>query len=267
MPLTPLLAAVLLLVSSAVPALAQDRPFIFSITTPTDVTRNTFRLDYDAGVGERAFQSDTANQPEQRIGVQASIGRLTFVGQFGLSTTNDGSAYQSSQQGEVFVSLLDPSAHSGVAFAAGGGVLHEADGVDVALSRIVAGREAESWRLHGNVLLEMPMHAPGRDAVDVITTVGWAAKLTSALALGVEGVGEDLEGFWDPTEAEGGARMLVGPAVHVAPRGARWQFNAVGGPAFHPDNTGRSSAALRDLPPATQRVGYAVKVGLTYRLD
>jgi hypothetical protein len=30
------------------------------------------RFDYDVGVGERAFQSDTSNQPEQRIGLPSS---------------------------------------------------------------------------------------------------------------------------------------------------------------------------------------------------
>jgi hypothetical protein len=43
-------------------------------------------------------------------------------------------------------------------------------------------------------------------------------------------------------------------------------LNATGGPVFHPSNTGLSSDALRDLPPTTDRVSYAVKVGLTYRL-
>ena len=33
------------------------------------------RFDYEVGLGERAFQSDTSNQPEQRCGVQASLGR------------------------------------------------------------------------------------------------------------------------------------------------------------------------------------------------
>lgn len=69
-----------------------------------------------------------------------------------------------------------------------------------------------------------------------------------------------------PAEAEGGARLLVGPSLHVSPAGRKWQLTATGGPACHPSNTGRSSGALRDLPPSNCRVGYAVKAGLTYRL-
>ena len=141
--------------------------------------------------------------------------------------------------------------------------MHEAGGTNVAVARIVAGREAPLWRLHGNLLFEMPLAAPTRDPVDVIMSVGWAARLTPALAIGVEGLGEDLEGFWDPTEAEGGGRVLVGPSVHVAPSNGKWQFTVAGGPVFHASGDKRSSAAWRDLPPTTQPVSYAIKAGLT----
>jgi hypothetical protein len=251
---------VLTFVAPAV-ARAQDRPFLFSITTATEAAMPALRLDYDVGAGERAFQSSTENQPEQRVAIQASRGRFTAIGRVGLVSA--GSAYQSSQSGELLVSLVAPS--PGFALAAGGGALHEAGGTDVLLARIVAGREAGTWRLHGNLLFQKPL-AANRDAVDLITTVGWAWKITPAFALGIEGIGEDLEGFWDPLEAEGGARILVGPSFHLAPPGKKWQFTATGGPAFHPSDTGRSTDALRDLPATRQRVGYALKAGLTYRL-
>ena len=254
------LGAGALVLAGAAGAAAQDRPFLFSVTTAVPDSK-TVRIDYDVGAGERAFQSDTANQPEQRVGVQASYGRFTMIGRVGLAS--QGSAYQSSQSGEVLVSLFRSGAP--VALAAGGGVLHEAGGTDVLLARAVAGRESDTWRLHGNLLFQKPL-SPERDAVDLITTIGWAWKLTPAVSLGVEGIGEDLEGFWDPLEAEGGARMLIGPSLHVAPRGRKWQLTATGGPAFHPSDTGRASTALRDLPAARDRVGYAVKAGLTYRL-
>jgi hypothetical protein len=244
-------------------AVAQDRPFLFSVTTTVaDLSKPSVRLDYDVGAGERAFQSSTGNQPEQRIGIQATHGRFTMIGRVGLVAA--GSSYQSSQAGEVLVSLVEPSL-STFAVAAGGGVQHEAGGVDVLLGRIVGGRESDTWRLHGNLLFQKPL-ATDRDSIDLITTIGWARKLTPAVALGVEGVGEDLEGFWESDEAEGGARLLVGPSLHVAPSGQRWQLTATGGPAFHPSDTGRSSAALRDLPPTQKRIGYAARIGLTLRL-
>ena len=51
-----------------------------------------------------------------------------------------------------------------------------------------------------------------------------------------------------PLEAEGGARLLVGPSVHVAPPHKRWQLSFAGGPTFHATNSGRTSDALRGLP-------------------
>jgi hypothetical protein len=110
---------VALLVAAAVPAAAQDRPFMFSIATATE-SLPALRFDYDVGVGERAFQSDLSNQPEQRLGVQASYKRLTLLARVGVAEA--GSSYQSSQSGEVLYSLAGPA--SGVALAAGGGLLH-----------------------------------------------------------------------------------------------------------------------------------------------
>jgi hypothetical protein len=219
-------------------------------------------VDYDLGAGEQMFESSQSVQPEQRIGLHASHGRLTLLGHVGLVT--EGSAYQSAQSGEVLVSLTDP-ARKGLTIAAGGGVLHEAEGTMVLLVRSAVAHEGDTWRLHGNVLLQKPFD-PTRDAIDLITSVGWGIRVTPSLALGVEGIAEDIEGFWEADEAEGGARLLVGPSVHIAPHGRRWQLNATGGPTFHPDANGRSSGAIRDLPPGSRRVGYAVKTGITVRV-
>jgi hypothetical protein len=71
------------LILIAVPASAQDRPFLF-LTTTAEKTKPAARFDYEVGVGGRAFQSDISNQPEQRFGVQATLGRLTFLGRFGI---------------------------------------------------------------------------------------------------------------------------------------------------------------------------------------
>ena len=252
---------VALIVGTAMPVAAQERPFLFSVTTGPQ-EKPAARFDYDVGVGEHAFQSDTANQPEQRLGVQASYGRLTFLGRLGVATA--GSSYQSSQSGEVLYSLLRSA--SPVSVATGGGVLHEPDGVNVLLARVVAGRNTDSWRLDGNMLFQKPL-AEGRDAVDLITSVGWARKLPRGVSLGVEAIGEDLEGFWSADEAEGGARLLAGPSILVSPSGQRWQLMATGGPLFHPADTGRSSGAFRDLPPDTKRASYAFKASLSIALS
>ena len=242
-------------------AAAQERAFLFSVAAASDQRRPGLHVEYDFGAGERAFQGSAPNQPEQRLALHASWRRLTMIGRVGM--VDAGSAYQSSQSGEVLVSLLN-LANARAAVALGGGVLHEGGGTNVLQARLVGGQERERWRLLGNLLLQKPLSGE-RDAVDLITTFGWARKFARGVSLGVEAVGEDLEGFWDPLEAEGGARILVGPSLHFAPPGRRWRLTVAGGPSFHPSDTGRSSDALRDLPPTRRQVGYAVKAGMTYR--
>ena len=249
---------VALVVATPLVAAAQERPFLFSIATTRTESKPAVRFDYDVSVGERAFQSDIANQPEQRVGIQASYGRLTLLGRVGIAEV--GSSYQSSQSGELLYSLLRPT--SGVAVAAGGGVLHEPNGVTVLLARVIAGRNADSWLLHGNALLQKPLSS-GRDAVDLISSVGWARKLAHGVSLGVEAIGEDLEGFWELEEREGGARLLAGPSLHISPAAQRWQLIVTGGPLFHSAGTLRSSGAFRDLPPDARRTSYAFRASLS----
>ena len=249
----------------ALPAAAQDRPFVFSVATarPTAATRGTMlRVDYDLGGGERMFQQDRGDRPEQQVTVQAARGRLLMIGR--MNFVSSAGRFETASSGEVLMSVRQ-GGRTGMALAAGGGMLHEAGGTNVLLARVTGSHEAEAWRLHGNLLMQKPF-GPARDALYLITTVGWARRVTPAFALGVETVAEDLEGFWDPAEAEGGARILVGPSLHFAPAGRPWQIVATGGPTFHPADTGRSSGAIRDLPPSRDRVAYAVKVALTYRV-
>ena len=109
--------------------------------------------------------------------------------------------------------LQSPSRQASLAI--GLGVRHEAQGINVLLGRVAAGRSVDAWRFDGNALFEKP-YATGRDAVDLITTFGVARQVRPALAIGVELIGEDLEGFWEEDEAEGGARVLIGPSIRVA---------------------------------------------------
>ena len=218
-------------------------------------------MDHEVGVGESAFQSSSAYQPEQRVNEQGRSAESRWSGRVGLADT--GSTYQSSQAGEVLVSVTRPSA--AFTLAAGGGVQHEAGGTNVLLSRVVIGTGNEAWTSQGNVVLEKAL-APGRDAIDLLLTAGVARRIADHASIGLEGIGEDLEGFWDPAEAEGGARLLVGPSLHLTSASRKWQFLCAGGPTLHPRANGRSTDALRDLPPTTRRIGYAVQAGLSISL-
>jgi hypothetical protein len=259
------LATLLGLVVSAAPADAQPavstpHAFLFSIAAPPSAERRA-SVYVDTGVGERAFDLVQGDEPEQRIGVQATLGsRLTLLARVGVA--GDGSGVRASQQGEVLYSLLQSPARQ-ASLAIGIGVRHEAHGVNVLLGRLAAGRAFQAWRLDGNALFEKP-YATGRDAVDLITTFGVARQVRPSLAIGVELIGEDLEGFWEEDEAEGGARILVGPSIRFAPPSARWQVGLAGGPIVHATRSTVRSDATRSLPDSGGRDGYAIRCRVSY---
>ena len=237
----------------------QDRPFLFSVSTkPTEERRATVHAD--SAFGERAFDLTASDRPEQRFGIQATLGRLTFLGRVGLAS--DDRDLRSSQQGEILYSLVQSRLSEG-SLALGMGMRHEPNGVNVLLGRVAAGRSFSAWRLDGNALFEKPFDI-GRDSVDLITSFGIARRLLPALYTGVELIGEDLEGFWEVEEAEGGARVLIGPSIRVAPAGKRWQVSAAGGPVIHATRSGRTSEATRGLPNSGSGNGYAVRAALSY---
>jgi hypothetical protein len=144
------------------------------------------------------------------------------------------------------------------------GIRHESSGVNVLLGRVVAGRSFDAWRLDGNALFEKPYAALGRDALDLITTVGVSRRLFPAVYAGAELIGEDLEGFWEADEAEGGARVLIGPSLRIAPTTKRWQVSVAGGPVIHATRSDRISEATRGLSMSNGRNGYAVRAALSY---
>jgi hypothetical protein len=96
--------------------------------------------------------------------------------------------------------------------------------------------------------------------------MGVARHVLPALHVGVEMIGEDLEGFWEAEEAEGGARILLGPSIRPAPPSARWQLSVAGGPVLHATRSAGTSVATRSLPSSGGRNGFAVRASWSYGL-
>lgn len=254
-------AGVVCLLTIPAVATAQERPFAFSVAIATADKDTAVSVHYDAGFGERPFDVVAGERVDQRIGLHASFGNgFTLLGRVGVST--DGSTSHSSQQAELLYRLRGATEKS-VALAAGMGTRHEFSGTNVLLGRVTIGRSLDAWHMDGNAIFEKPFSS-GRDAVDVITSVGVSRQVSAVIRLGVEAVGEDLEGFWEAEEAEGGARILIGPSLHFAPRSRRWQLTVAGGPIVHATRSAQSSDANRALPATNGRNGYAIRTSLTY---
>ena len=257
----PLLACLLLAGSAE----AQDRPFVFSVATgppglPSDPARRSWTAYYDAGYGERTAEPIGYDGVEQRFGVQGRLGAgLTLLGHVGLGIGD--AATRSSQQAELLKDVLGST--SSLRLAVGVGARREWEGTTAALARVCLGWSSRQTLLFGNLRVEKPF-ASGRDAVDLITTLGWLQSVGHGLRLGVEAVGEDLEGFWEADEAEGGAKLYAGPALHwTAPAGRLW-LSAGGGPIVYATRSSRSSPAPRPLDAAGNGFTMRVSVGYTF---
>ena len=91
--------------------------------------------------------------------------------------------------------------------------------------------------------------ASNRDKIDVISSFGFHHVLFGKLYGGFETVGEDLEGFWDQEEAEGGAKLLVGPSLNMTTNNSKISFSLSGGPVFYAtQNQVTNPDAIRELP-------------------
>jgi len=250
-------ACALTVASEAADRFEPARPFLFTITTAHPPDRQ-WTAHYDPGYAERTDVPFGYDGFEQRFGAQGSLGRgFTLLGQVGLGVAGDAGT-QSTQEAELLKDVLGEA--RGLRLAVGLGVRREWEGTKALLGRISLGRPFGRSALHGNVRVERPF-AEGRDGVDVITSLGWLRRVSPAVALGVEAMGEDLEGFWDAEEAEGGARLFVGPSLHLAPPGRRFHLTLGGGPIVRASRSGRTSPAPRALG---GKNGYTVRVSAGY---
>jgi hypothetical protein len=249
----------------AAAAAAQDRPFVFTVATGTAGLESgqdarSWTAYYAAGYGERTAEPIGYDGSEQRFGVQGRLGGgFTFLGDVGVGT--GGGDTRSSQQAEVLKDVLGST--SRVRFAVGVGARREWQGTSTALARACLGWSSPRTLLFGNLRIEAPF-ASARDSVDVITTLGWLRSVGGGLRLGIEAVGEDLEGVWLADEAEGGAKLFAGPALHwTAPTGRLW-LTASGGPIVYATRSPRSSLAPRPLNAAGNGFTMLVSVGYTF---
>ena len=254
-----LLAALLFLVAGALRA--PDRPFLFTFT-PASAEQPGVFLQYAAAYGKQTFEPLGGDAVEQSIGVQANItADWTLLGHLGVAM-HDGTS-RSSQHVELLARVLKADAHI-VDLRAGAGLRHEYSGTNVLLGRASIGRRFSSIMAYGNVLLEKPLSSD-RDAVDIMFTIGGSYELSRSFRIGIEAVGQDLEGFWDDEEAEGGARLFVGPTASLAIEGTPWHFTLGGGAIIRATTSNRVSSALRELP-ATAENGFLIRTMIGFAL-
>lgn len=186
----------------------------------------------DTGVG-RPFAADLAHAGAV-FDVSAEVGLARFASVVGQGLMAGQGGGQVSAGAMLGVSLHPwPVMGGPVDVAVSGGYLRELGGANGAWGRVAVAGDVRALRLTASALGEHVVAtrldgAQGRDGIDLVMTTGASYELWQVLRVGAEYVVQDLEGAWEPDEAEGGIRHFVGATVgmHLG----RAQLGA--GPAF-----------------------------------
>lgn len=258
---TALILARLLFCASAS---AQSRPFLFSLV-PHPVMGPAWSMFGDVGYGHHLFAALGPEALEQRVGVDVRLGsRITVVAAASWASNQENPS-QVTGQLEVLENLAPNS--RGAVFAVGLGAMRDYSATAVALGRLIGGWRWRRAEVVGNIRLEHPLgdgtgSAP-RDGLDFNTSVGFLHDLLPGVRVGIESVAEDLEGLVESDEAEGGAKLMVGPTVHIGQPASRWSAGLSAGPVLRlsRSNVPNLSGASREL---TQPNGFVFRTSVSY---
>lgn len=244
---------------------AQARPFVYSLLPDAPVA-TVNRLSADLAYGHDVFHGLGAENFEQRLGLLVPLRRaLTLMAEAGWAPHDDATGSDASVRGELLARL---PLRGRATLALGAGGMYDYSRTPVALGRLVFGYTWAHTQAAANLRLEHPFSSDSgqeqRDPVDVIMTLGLSHAVNGTVRLGVESVAEDLEGLVESDEAEGGAKLMVGPSLGFAPPRAQWSALVIAGPVLHLSQSsvsGAGSGAPRDL----SNSGYVVRTSVTFQ--
>jgi hypothetical protein len=210
---------------------AEERPFSFLLDPSTPSAGDLsveYALGYASGTAaDRPLPSTLAPTGAQHAltfsyGLTNRIAPLASI-RFLQPTNGGGSVQATGTIGAVFL-LTDPEG-SRFRLAVATVLFREFESHAGAYARLAASYDFGKLRVAANVHLER-VFADERDAVDVLGLAGVSYKLLDPLRVGIEYVGQDLEGMADDEEAEGGAHHYAGPTLAIDLLHERLQLTA-----------------------------------------
>lgn len=238
------------------------QPFLFTVTSLSQDVK-AWALNYTGSYGERTSGPFGYDGVDQQLAIKGSLGnRFTLFANAAIGVAHSGKM-NSAQQAEVMRDLIGGKKALGPRFGLSLGVSRDWDNVKSAFSRITGSFDALKWKAGGSMRFERAFDK-SRDGMDLTTSVGLHHKIAGQVYGGFEAVGQDLEGFWDKEEAEGGARLLVGPSINIAKPDSRFSFSACGGPVFYATRSlVAPSSAIREL---NTDDGFTVRAMISFNL-
>ena len=236
-------------------------PFLFSKTTltPEDLK---WTMDYSTSYGERVSGPFGNEGIGQQVGIKGYLGKqFTLYANAAFGFTSD-NAVTSAQQAEIIRDIIGGKKNQGLRLGIGLGANKDFSNIGSILSRVTISYDAPRWKAGGNVLFEKAF-AANRDKIDIISSFGFHHILLGKLYGGFEAVGQDLEGLWSD-EAEGGAKILVGPSLNMTTNNSKISFSLSGGPVFYASrNQVTNPDAIRELP---SQSGLSLRAKVTFNL-
>lgn len=242
------------------------QPFLFSVNT---LTGNSpyWAVNASSNYAQRTTGAFGYDGADQQVAVKGYLGnRFTLCANADLGFANNGGV-TSAQQAEVIRDIVGGKQAYGARFGVGLGGSRDFSGMGAMFSMVTASFDALKWRVGGNLRIEKAF-ASNRDGIDLVSSFGYQHKISGPVFAGFEIVGQDLEGFWESDEAEGGAKLLVGPSINVAPPNSRFSFSVTGGPVFYATHsTVLPSGAIRDIGTQAAQNGYTLRAMVSFSLQ
>lgn len=202
----------------AMPALADDRPFVLLVDTAGPAEPEVEAL-YGLSVGASTSGAVRLVDPTvgrqgvvQQVGVQVAAAEWIALGAYGLMSlaNEDDDPVTASGGGYAHFTFLRPDelTHDGGSLGVVAGVHRELEGVVAATSTLVGGWTEGRFDAGGNLLLERRFTSDA-DPLDVIVRFAATYAVLPELRFGLEYVGQDLEDLVEEEEAEGGAVHII----------------------------------------------------------
>lgn len=241
------------------------QPFLFSVNTLTG-ERPFWNLHYSGSYAERATGQFGYDGLGQQFGVKGYLGnRFTLYATAAVGFAGHGQV-TSAQQAEVIRDLIGGKVPMGFRLGAGLGLSRDWSNVKSAISRLALSFDQYNWRATGNLRFEKAFES-NRDKLDFISSLGFQHRISNTLYIGFEAVGQDLEGFWEKDEAEGGAKLMIGPSVNLAPGNSNLSFSVSGGPVFYATRSNViASEAIREIGALASGNGYSIRALVNFNL-
>lgn len=243
-------------------SLAQPQPFLFTINTLNPAAR-AWSFNYSGGYGQNTVTPLGFDGVDQDFAVKGYLGnKFTLNASLGAGFATSGNI-QTIQQAEVLRDFIGGNTPTGFRIGTSLGFRREFNNDAIAFSRLTAAYENVLWKVGANVRFEKAFDK-NRDGLDIISSIGIHRQISGQLFGGLEAIGQDLEGFWQSDETEGGARLLVGPSLNFAPLGSRFSFTLCGGPIIYATRSVATinQFAVRELPSTN---GYTMKFNVGFR--